>query len=69
MFNASGSITGHQGQISSQRYFSTDSSGACYSRKITAVEGVLTDISSPAERAGAREDDDEDRCRRGRDRD
>ncbi len=69
LFNASGSISGHQGQISSQRYFSTDSSGACYSRKITAVEGVLTDISSPAERTGAREDDDEDRCGRGRDRD
>ncbi len=45
LFNASGAITGNEGQTSSQQYFSTDSSGACYSRTITAADGVLTDIS------------------------
>ncbi len=44
-FNASGSITGNQGQASSQQYFSTDSSGACYSRSITAADGLLTGIT------------------------
>jgi hypothetical protein len=44
LFNAGGAITGNEGQRNSQRYFSTDSSGACYSRRITAADGVLTDI-------------------------
>ena len=44
-FNASGSIIGNQGQANSQQYFSTDSSGACYSRTITAADGVLTGIT------------------------
>jgi hypothetical protein len=33
-----------QGQANSQQYFSTDSTGACYSRSITAAAGVLTQI-------------------------
>ncbi len=44
-FNASGAVTGNQGQQNAQRYFSTDSSGACYSRAITAADGVLTSIT------------------------
>lgn len=44
-FNASGSITGNQGQASSQQFFSTDSSGACFSRSITAADGLLTGIT------------------------
>jgi hypothetical protein len=38
-------ITGNTGQLSSQQYFSRDSSGACYSRSITAATGALTSIT------------------------
>jgi hypothetical protein len=33
-----------RGQVSSQRYFSKDSAGNCYSRAITAAGGVLTSL-------------------------
>jgi hypothetical protein len=56
LFNASGAITGNKGQANSQRYFSRDSSGACYSRKIKAAGGVLTDIID-CERCEERDDD------------
>jgi hypothetical protein len=45
LFDANFNITGGQGQASSQRYFSTDSTGACFSRAITAADGVLTGIT------------------------
>jgi hypothetical protein len=32
------------GQAGSQRYFSSDSDGLCYSRSLTAASGVLTSI-------------------------
>jgi hypothetical protein len=38
-----------QGQANSQHYFSADSSGACYSRSITAAGGVLTGIADGAD--------------------
>ena len=34
-----------QGQANEQHYFSSDSTGACYSRSITAAAGVLTSIT------------------------
>jgi hypothetical protein len=37
-------ITGNQNQSSAQNYFSSDSSGYCYSRSITAAANVLTNI-------------------------
>jgi len=44
LFNASGGVTGFQDRNSSQSYFSrTD--GACYSRSITAENGLLTTIT------------------------
>jgi hypothetical protein len=45
LFDANFNITGGQGQASSQKYFSTDSTGACFSRSIAAAGGVLTSIS------------------------
>jgi hypothetical protein len=45
LFDANFNITGGQNQASSQRYFSNDSSGACFSRSITAAGGVLTGIT------------------------
>jgi hypothetical protein len=44
-FNAAGGFIGAQGQTSLQRYFTADSLGACYSRKITAANGVLTSVT------------------------
>src|SRR6266849_2427801 len=38
-----------QGQANSQHYFSADSTGACYSRSITAAGGVLTGIVDGAD--------------------
>jgi hypothetical protein len=43
-FDSHGAITGNEGQENSQRYFSRDSTGACYSRSIAAADGVLTAI-------------------------
>ncbi len=39
-------ITGNQGQSSAQNYFASDSSGYCYSRGLTASDGVLTGITN-----------------------
>ena len=38
------SIVGHEDQASSHEYFSQDSSGACYDRRITAEGSILTGI-------------------------
>ena len=43
--SAAGSITGSTGQESSQRYFTADSDGHCYSREIDAATGVVTAIT------------------------
>jgi len=43
-FSPSFAVTGNTGQVSSQRYFSKDSTGACFSRSITAANRVLTSI-------------------------
>jgi hypothetical protein len=40
-FNNAGALTGHTG-ASSQDYFTNDSRGGCYSRKLTSVNSVLT---------------------------
>jgi hypothetical protein len=39
-----GSIVGHEDQFSAHEYFSRGSEGACYSRRITAVGGLVTEI-------------------------
>src|SRR5262249_23627933 len=39
-----GGIVGHEDQASSHEYFSQDSSGACYDRRITAEGSILTGI-------------------------
>jgi hypothetical protein len=44
LFNSSGQFTGNQNQSNKQEYFSTDSSGDCFSRTITAANGLLTNI-------------------------
>lgn len=54
LINASGSITGHSGQHSQQRFDFSDSFGGCYRRAIASTDGVLT-----SDRAG-------DGCRHGR---
>jgi hypothetical protein len=43
-FSPSFAVTGNTGQVSSQQYFSKDSTGACFSRSISAANGVLTSI-------------------------
>ncbi len=43
--SAAGAITGSTGQESSQRYFTADSDGQCYSREIDAAAGVVTAIT------------------------
>ncbi|HEV3317056.1 MAG TPA: peptide-N4-asparagine amidase [Candidatus Angelobacter sp.] len=48
LFNASGAITASQGQSNSEQYFSADSTGACFSRTITAAGGALTRITDGA---------------------
>jgi len=44
--NASGEITGNANQSSAQDYFSSDSTGYCYSRSLTAAGNVLTGITN-----------------------
>ncbi len=39
------SITGHSNQSSSQKYFSEDSTGYCYSRAIASAAGLLTALT------------------------
>jgi hypothetical protein len=45
LFDSSFNITGSQGQANTQEYVSRDSSGRCFSRTITAANGVLTSIT------------------------
>jgi hypothetical protein len=45
LFDSSFNITGFQNQANTQKYVSRDSSGACFSRTITAASGVLTSIT------------------------
>lgn len=45
LFDSSFRITGHQDQASTQRYFTTDSNGNCFSRSIAAANGLLTNIT------------------------
>lgn len=45
LFDSSFNITGFQNQANTQKYVSRDSSGACFSRTITAASGVLTGIT------------------------
>lgn len=42
LFNTSGSITGHSGQHSRQRFDFSDSLGGCYRRAIASQDGLLT---------------------------
>jgi hypothetical protein len=44
LFDASGAVTGHEKQATSESYFSLDSAGACYSREIAAAAGLLTSV-------------------------
>jgi hypothetical protein len=48
LFDSSFNITGTQNQANTQRYFSTDSRGTCFSRTITASGGLLTTITDGA---------------------
>jgi len=43
-FDAGGNLTSATGQVGSQRYFSADSDGHCYSRALTAAAGLLTAV-------------------------
>jgi Peptide N-acetyl-beta-D-glucosaminyl asparaginase amidase A len=45
LFDSSFNITGSQNQANTQQYVSRDSSGACFSRTISAANGVLTSIT------------------------
>jgi hypothetical protein len=45
LFDASFNITGSQGQANTQKFFSADSTGACFSRTIAAAGGVLTAVT------------------------
>jgi hypothetical protein len=44
LFNASGAITGFQDRDSSQTYVARGSGGACYSKSVTAANGVVTGV-------------------------
>jgi hypothetical protein len=45
LFNSAGALTGFQDRKSSQTYLSRDLPGACYSRSITAENGLLTGLT------------------------
>jgi hypothetical protein len=45
-FSSSGSITGNQDQSSLQNFFTSDSSGYCYSRELTGANNVLTSVTN-----------------------
>jgi hypothetical protein len=45
LFDAGGNVTGNTGQASAQDYFTSNSTGYCYSRNITAATGLLTTIT------------------------
>lgn len=44
--NSSFQITGNQDQSSAQNYFTSDSSGYCYSRDLTGANNVLTSVTN-----------------------
>src|SRR4051812_24061139 len=44
LFNASGAITGFQDRDSPQTYVASGSGGACYSKSVTAANGVVTGV-------------------------
>jgi Peptide N-acetyl-beta-D-glucosaminyl asparaginase amidase A len=44
LFNASGAVTGFQDRNSSQTYIARGSGGACYSKQVTAANGVVTGV-------------------------
>jgi len=48
LFDSSFHITGHQNQSNTQRYFTKDSGGECFSRTITAADGLLTSVTDGA---------------------
>jgi hypothetical protein len=48
LFNSNFVITGGQGQQSAQDFFSNDSTNGCFSRKITAANGLLTSVTNGA---------------------
>jgi len=45
-FDASGNFTGNTNQASAQNFFTTNSTGYCYSRDLTAAANVLTSITN-----------------------
>jgi hypothetical protein len=45
LFDSSFNITGGEGQSNAQKYFTRDSTGYCYSRQLTAANGVLTSVT------------------------
>jgi hypothetical protein len=45
LFDASFNITGNSGQQNTQTYFSHDLTGGCFSRTISAANGVLTSVA------------------------
>jgi hypothetical protein len=47
-FDAGGNVTGNQGQNSVEKYFFSDSTGTCYSRSISAENGLLTAVQDGA---------------------
>lgn len=57
LFDSSFNFTGHQNQANTQRYFTKDSTGNCFSRTITAANGLLTTITDGV---GCEERDDHD---------
>jgi hypothetical protein len=44
LFDSSFNLTGTQGQSSKEKYFYTNSEGTCYSRSISAANGLLTAV-------------------------
>ena len=49
LFDSSFNLTGRQGQSSTEKYFYTDYTGVCYSRAISAANGLLTTLSDGRE--------------------
>ena len=47
-FDSSFNLTGNQNQSSTENYFYTDSTGACFSRTISAASGLLASVSDGA---------------------
>jgi hypothetical protein len=49
LFNSSFGVTGNQGQSSTGKYFYLNSDGTCYSRSVSAANGVLTTVNDGAD--------------------